>query len=58
MTPWLTRPTACPRPSRGSAQEEGKGFSEEYVHLKNGLTRASKRVYKVKLGDSVTLVKL
>ena len=36
----------------------GKGFSEEYVHLKNGLTRVSKRVYKFKLGDAVTLVRL
>jgi hypothetical protein len=36
----------------------GKGFSEEYVHLKSGLTRVSRRAYKFKLGDVVTLVKL
>ena len=36
----------------------GKGLSEDYIHLKNGLTRVSKRVYKFKLGDAVTLVKL
>ena len=36
----------------------GKGFSEESVHLKSGLVRSTKRVYRVRLGDLVTLVRL
>ena len=36
----------------------GKGSSEEYAQFKSGFARVVKRVYKVNLGGSVTLVKL
>jgi hypothetical protein len=36
----------------------GKGFSEEYAQFKNGLARVVKRVYKVRLGEVVTFVRL
>ena len=36
----------------------GKGFSEEHMHVKNGLSKVSNRVYKLKLDGAVVFVRL